>query len=211
MSAPTPVTRRPRPGDPAGAEPPADSAVPTGVVGRVAERIAATLTGRRSAWVMLAVCVGLLLAMAGGLRGAGPAAGMDALPETSESSRAAAIADTMEGNRYQPVFAVITREDGGALTDEDTAAIETLRSDLAEVSGREAIGPMPAEDGEADLVMTTVDSEADNDTIDAMITDLRAAADDSAPRTSPCPSPAAPPSAPTSGAPSPARTSRCSR
>ena len=40
---------------------------------------------------------------------------------------------------------------------------------------------MPAEDGEADLVMTTVDSEADKDAIDAMITDLRAAADESAP------------------------------
>ncbi|MDN5822240.1 MAG: MMPL family transporter, partial [Brachybacterium sp.] len=181
MSAPTPVTRRPRPGDPAGEASPAGSDAPTGSLGRVGERIAAALTGRRSAWVMLAVCIALLLAMAGGLRGAGPAAGMDALPETSESSRAAAIADTMEGNRYQPVFAVVTREGGGALTEEDTASIETLRADLAEVSGREAIGPMPAEDGEADLVMTTVDSEADNDTIDAMITDLRAAADDSAP------------------------------
>ncbi|MGO2774831.1 MAG: MMPL family transporter, partial [Brachybacterium tyrofermentans] len=144
-------------------------------------RIAGALTGRRSAWVMLAVFVALLVAMAGGLRGAGPAAGMDALPESSESSRAAAIADTMEGNRYQPVFAVVTRDDGAALTAEDTAAIETLTADLAEVSGRDAVGPMPAEDGEADLVMTTVDSEADKDAIDAMITDLRAAADESAP------------------------------
>ncbi|MGO2558996.1 MMPL family transporter [Brachybacterium sp. AOP42-E1-35] len=154
---------------------------PTGPVGRLGERIATTLTGRRSAWVMLAVFVALLIAMAGGLRGAGPAAGMDALPETSESSRAAAIADTLEGSRYQPVFAVVTRADGGALTEADTAAIETLRGDLAEVSGREASGPMPAEDGEADLVMTTVDSEADKDAIDAMITDLRTAADDSVP------------------------------
>ena len=79
------------------------------------------------------------------------------------------------------MFAVVTRDDGAALTAEDTAAIETLTADLAEVSGRDAVGPMPAEDGEADLVMTTVDSEADKDAIDAMITDLRAAADESAP------------------------------
>ncbi|ATG53054.1 hypothetical protein CFK38_01610 [Brachybacterium vulturis] len=130
---------------------------------------------------MLAVFIALLLAMAGGLRGAGPAAGMDALPESSESARAAAIADTMEGARYQPVFAVVTRDDGADLTEADAAAVETLRSDLAEVSGREAIGPMPAEDGEAMMVMTTVDSEADNDTIDAAITDLRTAADDATP------------------------------
>ncbi|RCS90500.1 MMPL family transporter [Brachybacterium alimentarium] len=154
---------------------------PPGPLGRIGSRIAGGLTGRRSAWVMLAVFVALLLAMAGGLRGAGPAAGMDALPDSSESSRAAAIADTMEGNRYQPVFAVITREDGTALTADDKAAIETLGENLAEVSGRDAVGPMPAEDGEADLVMTTVDSEADNDAMDAMITDLRDAAAESAP------------------------------
>ena len=154
---------------------------PSGPLGRIGSRIAGALTGRRSAWVMLAVFVALLLAMAGGLRGAGPAAGMDALPDSSESSRAAAIADTMEGNRYQPVFAVITREDGTALTADDKAAIETLGENLAEVSGRDAVGPMPAEDGEADLVMTTVDSEADNDAMDAMITDLRDAAAETAP------------------------------
>ena len=109
---------------------------PAGPVGRLAARIAGALTGRRSAWVMLAVFVALLVAMAGGLRGAGPAAGMDALPETSESSRAAAIADTMEGNRYQPVFAVVTRDDGAALTAEDTAAIETLHG-----GPRRGLGP----------------------------------------------------------------------
>lgn len=187
MPASTPVTHRPA-GDPAvagdttGSAAPSGAAdAPTGRVGRVADRIASTLTGRRSAWAVLAISLVVLLAIMGGMRGSGPAAGMDALPETSESSRAAAIADTMEGNRYQPVFAVITRADGGALTAQDTAAVETLRADLAAVSGREAIGPMPAEDGEADLVMTTVDSQADKDTIDAMITDLRAAAGSSAP------------------------------
>lgn len=163
------------------ADPFAAADAPVGRGGRIAARISALLTGRRSAWAVLAVFVVLLLAVMGGMRGAGPAAGMDALPDSSESSRAAAIASTMEGSRYQPVFAVVTRADGTALTAEDTAAIETLRADLAEVSGRETMGPMPAEDGEADLVMTTVDSDAEKDAIDAMITDLRTAADDSVP------------------------------
>ncbi|MGP5077663.1 MMPL family transporter [Brachybacterium alimentarium] len=184
MPAPSPTNHSHLADDPVG---PGDDVTmssadtPPGPLGRIGSRIAGGLTGRRSAWVMLAVFVALLLAMAGGLRGAGPAAGMDALPDSSESSRAAAIADTMEGNRYQPVFAVITREDGTALTADDKAAIETLGENLAEVSGRDAVGPMPAEDGEADLVMTTVDSEADNDAMDAMITDLRDAAAESAP------------------------------
>lgn len=189
MPAPTSSLHRHRTGDPAAsarvaAADPSTTLDPTTSVGRggrIAARISALLTGRRSAWAVLAVFVVLLLAVMGGMRGAGPAAGMDALPDSSESSRAAAIASTMEGSRYQPVFAVVTRADGTALTAEDTAAIETLRTDLAEVSGREAMGPMPAEDGEADLVMTTVDSEADKETIDAMIADLRTAADDSVP------------------------------
>src|SRR5699024_2279319 len=103
--------------------------VPVGPVGRFSERIAAALTGRRSAWAVLAVSVVVLLAVMGGMRGAGPVAGMDALTETSESSRAAAIAATMEDSRYQPVFAVITRADGAALTEADAAAVETLRAD----------------------------------------------------------------------------------
>lgn len=189
MPAPTSSLHRHRTGDPAAsarvaAADPSTTLDPTTSVGRggrIAARVSALLTGRRSAWAVLAVFVVLLLAVMGGMRGAGPAAGMDALPDSSESSRAAAIASTMEGSRYQPVFAVVTRADGTALTAEDTAAIETLRTDLAEVSGREAMGPMPAEDGEADLVMTTVDSEADKETIDAMIADLRTAADDSVP------------------------------
>ncbi|WP_299301220.1 MMPL family transporter [uncultured Brachybacterium sp.] len=181
MPAPTPSLHRHRAGDSSATAPVNTADAPVAHGGRLAARISTLLTGRRSAWAVLAVFVVLLLAVMGGMRGAGPAAGMDALPGSSESSRAAAIASTMEGNRYQPVFAVVTRADGTALTAEDTAAIETLRTDLSEVSGRDAMGPMPAEDGEADLVLTTVDSQADKETIDAMIADLRAAADASVP------------------------------
>ncbi|GAA1488740.1 MMPL family transporter [Brachybacterium sacelli] len=195
MPAPLPTTRHRRTDDlaatdpatanlPAG-RPAADGTdpgtAPAGLVGRLGEGLAAALTGRRSAWVMLGVFMVLLVAVAGGMRGTGPAAGMDALPAGSESSRAAAIADSLEGSRYQPVFAVVTRDDGAELTAEDAAAVETLRAELAAVSGREGVGPMPAEDGEADLVMTTIDSEADEEAIDAMIADLRAAADGSVP------------------------------
>src|SRR5690606_17108853 len=167
-------------GDPT--PPPADTAVgPDAKDSGPGARIAGFLTGRRSAWLAAALFLLLLVGMAGGLRGAGPAAGMDALPDSSESSRAAAIADTMEGARYQPVFAVVTRADGGELTEADMAGIEAISAALADASGRDAVGPMPSEDGAADLVMTTVDSQADNDAIDAMITDLRTAAHDAAP------------------------------
>ncbi len=180
MTAPAPAPQHTHRGDPT--PPPADTAVgPDAKDSGPGARIAGFLTGRRSAWLAAALFLLLLVGMAGGLRGAGPAAGMDALPDSSESSRAAAIADTMEGARYQPVFAVVTRADGGELTEADMAGIEAISAALADASGRDAVGPMPSEDGAADLVMTTVDSQADNDAIDAMITDLRTAAHDAAP------------------------------
>ncbi len=143
--------------------------------------MATFLTGRRSAWGVLAISLLVLLAMMGLLRGSGPVAGMDALPSSAESSRALAVADRLEGSRFQPVFAVVTRTDGGPLTAEDAAAIAQLRSDLSAVTGRDTVGPMPSEDGRADLAMATVDTGQSNEAVDAEITALRQAAQHWAP------------------------------
>ena len=181
MTAPAPAPQHSHRADPAPSGPDSARTEAAATETGPGARLAALLTGRRSAWLVLALFALLLVGMAGGLRGAGPAAGMDALPETSESSRAAALAETMEGARYQPVFTVVTRADGGELTEADASGIQEISDALAQTSGRDAAGPMPAEDGEADLVMTTVDSEAEDDEIDAMISDLRSAARDAAP------------------------------
>lgn len=169
-SSPVIASRRHR-----GADRPANAVAPepSGVLGRLAR----ILTGRGSAWAVLALFAVLLIAVMGGLRGGGPAAGMDALPASSESSRAQAIADQAEGNRYQPVFAVVTRSDGGELTKADQGDLDRIREALADASGRDALPPMPSDDGQADLVMTTVDSQLEDDALDAKIGDLRTATD----------------------------------
>ena len=113
MTAPAPAQQHSHRADPAPSGPDSARTEAAATETGPGARLAALLTGRRSAWLVLALFALLLVGMAGGLRGAGPAAGMDALPETSESSRAAALAETMEGARYQPVFTVVTRADGG--------------------------------------------------------------------------------------------------
>lgn len=171
----------PAPGSPArgsaAQSSPAPGSAPTDRVGR----LAGLLTGRRSAWAVLAISVVLLLAVMGGIRGTGPVAGMDALPAEAESSQVHTIAQRLDGQRYQPVFAVVTRADGGKLTDADQASIAELREQLAAQTGRQALGPMPSEDGKADLAMATVDVQRDDEQVDQEIADLRATASQWAP------------------------------
>lgn len=167
----SPAPGSPAPGSAAQSSP-APGSAPTDRVGR----LAGLLTGRRSAWAVLAISVVVLLAVMGGIRGTGPVAGMDALPAEAESSQVHAIAQRLDGQRYQPVFAVVTRADGGKLTDADQASIAELREQLAAQTGRQALGPMPSEDGKADLAMATVDVQRDDEQVDQEIADLRATA-----------------------------------
>lgn len=139
-------------------------------------RLAAFLTGRRSAWAVVLLFAVLALAAMGVLRGTGPVSGMDALPAGSESSRAQAVADRVADARYQPVFAVVTRADGGQLTAQDTEAAAALRGRLADASGRDAMRPMPSEDGKATLVITTIDTAGADAQIDDRVAKIRESA-----------------------------------
>ncbi|MCG7311402.1 MMPL family transporter [Brachybacterium sp. ACRRE] len=139
---------------------------------RALARIAALLTGRRSAWAVLAIAALLALALMG-LRGSGPAAGMDALPASAESSRAAAVADQLPDADQQTVMAVVTRTDGGKLTADDEQQVAHLRSALADATDGDELPPMPSEDGHADLVLAPIDTSAGDDAVDAKVADLR--------------------------------------
>ncbi|PWH07295.1 hypothetical protein DEO23_01190 [Brachybacterium endophyticum] len=140
-------------------------------------RLAALLVGRRSAWIVLAIAA-VLAAGLMGLRGSGPAAGMDALPENAESSRAAAIADQLPDADQQTVMAVVTRSDGGKLTEADADQVTTLRSTLADATDGSELPPMPSEDGKAELVLAPVDVSAGDDAVDQEIAHLRTLAHD---------------------------------
>lgn len=131
------------------------------------------LTGRRSSWVVLGLFLLLALAAMGGLRGSGAVAGMDAVPDSIESSQAAALDDQLDDDDRETLFTVVTRADDGELSDADSGSIEALREELAAATGQEALGPMPAEDGRADLIITSIDTARDSEEIDAEIDALR--------------------------------------
>jgi RND superfamily putative drug exporter len=152
-------------------------APPRSRAGRALAKTAAILTGRRSAWVVLVIAAVLALGLMG-LRGSGPAAGMDALPESPESSRAAAVAGQLPDADQQTVMAGVTRADGGKLTSADQEQIAQLRSDLAAATDGRELPPMPSEDGRADLVLAPIDVSAGDDAVDATIDQLRTVAHD---------------------------------
>ncbi|MBK0331737.1 MMPL family transporter [Brachybacterium sp. MASK1Z-5] len=108
-----------------------------------------------------------------GLRGSGPAAGMDALPASAESSRAAAVADQLPDADQQTVMTVVTRTDGEKLTADDEQQVAHLRSALADATDGDELPPMPSEDGRADLVLAPIDTGAGDDAVDAKVADLR--------------------------------------
>ncbi|MFE5776425.1 MMPL family transporter [Brachybacterium sp. NPDC056505] len=155
----------------------AASTPPRSPAGRALAKAASILTGRRSAWVVLVIAAVLALGLMG-LRGSGPAAGMDALPASAESSRAAAVADQLPDADQQSVMAVVTRTDGGKLTSADREQIAQLRSDLASATDGHELPPMPSEDGRADLVLAPIDVSAGDDAVDAKIDQLRDVAHD---------------------------------
>ncbi|GAA1324434.1 MMPL family transporter [Brachybacterium rhamnosum] len=139
------------------------------------------LTGRRSAPVLVGLFLLLALAAIGLLKGSGPVAGMDAVPDSFESSRAAALVAEADADGRDQLLVVLSRADGGELTSEDAADVETLRTALAEETGAEALGPMPSEDGKADLLVASIPSDASKDAADAQVEELRTLAGSTAP------------------------------
>ncbi|GAB4097536.1 MMPL family transporter [Brachybacterium horti] len=139
------------------------------------------LTGRRSAPVVVGLFLLLALAAIGLLKGSGPVAGMDAVPDSFESSRAAALVAEADADGRDQLLVVLSRADGGELTSEDAADVETLRTALAEETGAEALGPMPSEDGKADLLVASIPSDASKDAADAQVEELRTLAGSTAP------------------------------
>ena len=139
------------------------------------------LTGRRSAPVVVGLFLLLALAAIGLLKGSGPVAGMDAVPDSFESSRAASLVAEADTDGRDQLLVVVSRTDGGDLTDQDTAAVEDLRAALSDSTGAEAVGPLPSKDGAADLVVASIPSDASKDAADAQVEQLRELARDTVP------------------------------
>ncbi|MGI5219495.1 MMPL family transporter [Nocardia sp. CA-290969] len=145
------------------------------------ERYAALVTGRRSWWLLLVV----VAAACGAILGAGSnddaGRAPSSLPESSESAQVKAAVAEFPGGADAPVILVISRADGGTLTDADTRAAEAA---VATITGTDEAGPglVVAPDGKAALGRATVSAELSGEALTEEIGRLR---DTAAQRTPP--------------------------
>lgn len=130
------------------------------------------LTSRRGAWIALAVVL-LAVTVLFGLFGRAEAPeGIQAAPADSESAQAAEILAEFPDADTSSVLVVVTRIDGGVLTDSDLASLD----DLAPALDRDGTPAPPAlsDDGEAAVIVAPLVVGESNTETAGDLHDLRA-------------------------------------
>ncbi|MDV7999764.1 MMPL family transporter [Rhodococcus sp. IEGM 1408] len=116
------------------------------------------LTGKLTAWLILAAVLlvtGAVFALASS---EGSSGAPQTLPDDSEAALVSQIQQEFPDAGSVPAVLVVTREDGGALGPQGIASAVGAGERMAEVVGGELQGPIPAEDGAAALVLVPVDA-----------------------------------------------------
>ncbi|WP_432487923.1 MMPL family transporter [Kineococcus sp. SYSU DK018] len=144
---------------------------------RLARTLGRVVTGRTSAWLVLAVALLLAGAVAVGKGEAPPSqAGGTRLPASAESARAAQLLEGLPGEQTAPALVVWTREDGAALTGADTGAAAAAVQRLNPLAvGGQASGPIPSEDGRALLAVVPLPAGTSDEETAQAVGDVRAA------------------------------------
>jgi RND superfamily putative drug exporter len=133
------------------------------------------LTSRRGAWVSIALALLAFVALFGLFGLAEAPVGNDAAPSTAESSRVKALLEEFPGSSEQTVLAVVTKDDGKALTEADFTSIADLVPVISSQTEHDVTPPFVSDDGKAALIqspLTVGDDTAENA---QQIKDLRAA------------------------------------
>lgn len=132
------------------------------------------LTSRRGAWISLGVALVMLVALFGAFGSAKAPARNAQAPATSESAQAGELMATFPNADRQSVLVVASRDDGGALTAEDSEALAALLPVLDAHADAESSGPMLSDDREAALLVTPIKVGESNTDTAALIKALRA-------------------------------------
>ncbi|AIY03184.1 hypothetical protein ART_3585 [Arthrobacter sp. PAMC 25486] len=132
------------------------------------------LTSRRGAWISLAVVLLAIVALFGLLSSAQTPSGNSISPSTSESAQVKALTDQFPGSDEGSVLIVATRDDGGALTEANMAALTGLTPGIDAATGHEAMKPFTSEDGQAAVIQTAITLGSDNTATAQTVKDLRA-------------------------------------
>ncbi|MDX2356393.1 MMPL family transporter [Dietzia sp. PP-33] len=117
------------------------------------------LTGKLTAWLILAVVLlasGAVFALASS---EGSSEAPQTLPDDSEAALVSEIQQEFPDAGSVPAVLVVTRQDGGELGPQGIAAAAGAGERMAEVVGAPPQGPIPSDDGAAALVLVPVESE----------------------------------------------------
>ncbi|WP_308014501.1 MULTISPECIES: MMPL family transporter [unclassified Rhodococcus (in: high G+C Gram-positive bacteria)] len=149
-------------------------------------RVAGLVSGPRS-WIVALLVVLAAGALIGGV-GSNSAAGSSptSLPSDAESARVDALLEEFPDADLSPVILVVTRADGGALSEQDLADVAAARMRMNGVErGVDAGAPdapvVPAPDGEAAIAPVQVSTSESGTTLADLVTELRTAATDGLP------------------------------
>lgn len=118
------------------------------------------LTGKLTAWLILAVVLLLSGAVFALASSDGASEAPQTLPDSSEAALVSQIQQEFPDAGSVPAVLVVTREDGGELGPQGTAAAVGAGERMAEVVGAAPQGPIPSEDGAAALVLVPVEAES---------------------------------------------------
>ncbi|MFN3339750.1 MAG: MMPL family transporter [Dietzia sp.] len=118
------------------------------------------LTGKLTAWLILAVVLLLSGAVFALASSEGASEAPQTLPDSSEAALVSQIQQEFPDAGSVPAVLVVTREDGGELGPQGIAAAVGAGERMAEVVGAAPQGPIPSEDGAAALVLVPVEAES---------------------------------------------------
>lgn len=136
------------------------------------------LTTRKLPAILLLVAfllvVGAVMAMA---PSTSERAAPDPVPSGADSSRVSEIAEEFPGGDKLPAVMVVAREDG-KLTEADRADVADLVEQWAEISGAEVSGPVPSEDGQAELYIVPLPNGVNSSELGSYVDDIRGSVTD---------------------------------
>lgn len=144
-------------------------------------RLSSLVTGRKSAWLVVALGLAVAGALAGVLNGASPPDSVQSLPNGSESAKVQKLEKKFPDHELAPVSAVVTRDDGSRLTSSDLTAAEHVGNKLGDRVDRKVSSPVTSKDHQAAVVNVMIDADRPNTEIAPTIDKLRQTAADTAP------------------------------
>ncbi|MET8199375.1 MMPL family transporter [Micromonospora taraxaci] len=133
--------------------------------------------GRLAAWLTVAAAIVVAAIVFGTPQPDNPApVSATGLSTEWQSTQVQRLQDQLPSNDVQPAIVVVSRDDGGALSEADRAGVDARAGDLRRFAAGGQVSPAQVSpDGTVALVAVPVDTAGGQEAVTATVTDLRAA------------------------------------